>query len=912
MTRARSLLVGLLLFAAATAFNTPSAMATQGIQSFETTMSTTQAGGHPDLITSFALEQPGMPEAAQNVTFKAPTGVFGNPFAITHCTASDFALDQCPPNSQAGLITLRANYQGNVNYLLGTAPIYSITPQAEQETARFSFVTPSLGIPIAIPVSVRTTEDYGLDFTVKDITQLTPLASARMTIWGFPADKSHEPERFPKGSPGDPEGCPGAEGPTCIVFPGAEASIEPQPLTDNPTLCTGDELESGLEVQTYADPDHRSVAKASYPPITGCEKEVFKPVLQAAPTTNETDSASGLDLDLAAPQFLTRAAAPSEIRAVTVTLPEGFTVNPDAADGQTECTEAQVDFSSRAPGNCPDTSKIGTFSIGTPALPERLEGDVYIGEPKPDDQYRLFLTSHGFGINSKLVGSIKPDPTTGQLTAVFPNLPQAPFEDFKLHLFSGERGLMATPSHCSVYSVDATFYPWNSSLAEQTTSQNFGLNSGPHGSACPGQVLPFKPSLLAGTSNASAGAFSSFSLRLDREDGDQTLGKLNFTLPPGLTASLRGISYCADSAVAAAAQVSGRGELTSPSCPASSQIGTSNVAAGPGTHPFHALGKIYLAGPFQGAPLSLVAVTPALAGPYDYGTVVIRVALHVDPLDAHVFADSETVPRIIGGIPLRLRSIQVNIDKPNFMIDPTNCDPHAIASQGVGSEGTTVDFSSPFQAVNCETLPFKPKMTVRVLGGRKETRRSVNPSVQFDLTTRPGDANIKSVAVTLPKAFEIDQRHLGNLCTEKLLIESQCAGKAALGRATTTTPLLDQPLEGQVYAVSGSGGLPRLAFLLKGQVSVVPRAESETVKSGRLKTTVPVVPDVPIGHFRLVLADGKAGYLLNTRTLCASPPVTTIEYVSQNGKTVTQQVKLKAPCSKGRKRHKAHSVRRNR
>jgi hypothetical protein len=877
------------------------ALASQGITSLATTMSTTQAGGHPDLVTSFELESPGAPEAARNVIFNAPTGVFGNPYAITHCSASDFAFDQCPPNSQAGLITLRANYNGDSSYLLGTAPIFTTVPQ-EGETARLSFIVPTLDIPIAIPVAVRTTTDYGLRFTVQDITQLSPLASAKMTFWGFPAAASHDIQRFAQGTPGEPTGCPGIEGTSCIAFPGTEASIEPQPLTDNPTTCTGEELQSTLEVETYADPNHRSRVSSSYPPIDGCEKQVFKPVLQASPTTNETDSASGLNLDLISPQFLTKAAQPSEVKAATVTFPEGFTINPDAADGQTACAEIQVNFNSEGPAECPASSKIGTFSIGTPALPDRLEGSVYIGEPRPGDQYRLYLTSSGFGLNSKLVGSVKPNSVTGQLTAEFNDLPQAPFEDFQLHLFSGERALMATPTACTIYSVDAIFYPWNTTQAEQSTSQTFGLNSGPHGSPCPGQLRPFTPSLLAGTSNATAGGFSSFSLRLNREDGDQTLGKLNFTLPPGLTANLRGIAYCPEASIAAAAQAPGRAELALPSCPPSSQIGTSNVAAGPGTHPFHAFGKIYFAGPFQGAPLSLVAITPALAGPYDYGTVVVRVALHIDPLDAHVFADSETVPSIIGGIPLRLRSIQVNVDKPSFMIDPTNCDPHPIASQGIGSQGTLASFTSPFQAVNCATLPFKPKLTVRALGPRKSTRRAVNPSLQFDLTTRPGDANVQSIAVTLSSAFEIDQSHLGNICAEKELAATQCAGRQAIGTATTTTPLLDQPLTGPVYAVSGSGGLPRLAFLLNGQVNLIPRGDTETVGGGRLQTTVPVVPDAPIGHFHLALLGGKQGYLINTRSLCRQNPITTVSFTAQNGKKLTQKVKTKASC--GRKKAK--------
>ncbi len=520
------------------------------------------------------------------------------------------------------------------------------------------------------------------------------------------------------------------------------------------------------------------------------------------------------------------------------------------------------------------------------------------------------MMASGFGINAKIVGSVKPNPETGQLKAEFTDLPQAPFEDFQLHLFSGERALMATPTHCTVYTVSAEFYPWNQSLAEQGTSQVFGLESGPHGSRCSGAIRPFTPSLFAGTSNATAGAHSSFSLRLDREDGDQFLGHLNFTMPPGLSADLHGITYCSDAAIASAAQTLGKVEQAAPSCPASSEIGTSNVAAGPGTHPFHAYGKIYMAGPFQGAPLSLVVVTPALAGPYDYGTVVVRVALHIDPKDAHVVADSETVPEIIGGIPLRLRSIQVNVDKPNFMIDPTNCSPFTIGSEGIGDQGSGAAFSSPFQAVNCDTLPFKPTLSIAQLGGRKGTRRSSDPSLRFDLRTRPGDANIKSIAVTLPAAFEIDQAHLGNICSKAELEATQCAGRQPIGTVKTETPLLEKPLEGLAYAVSGYGGLPHVTFILAGQVTVIPEGESKTVKGSRLRTEVPTVPDVPIGHFQLTLFGGKQGYLANTRDLCAAATASTIEFTAQNGKRLTQKATTKAACG-GKAKPKRHAHRRS-
>jgi hypothetical protein len=873
------------------------AQASEAIDSFTTTTTTTTAGGHPDLSTSFTLHNPGNPEAVQNVIFNAPEGLFGNPYAITHCTSSDFALEQCPSNSQAGLITVYA-----ASGLLGTAPIFDVEPQADQ-TALFAFVVPTLNIPINIPVAVRTGTDYGLRFTVQDISQSTPLAGADLTFWGFPADSNHDAQRFPKGAPGSPSNCLGLADASCVGTP-VPTSIPVHPLTDNPTTCAGP-LTTSLTVQTYQDPGHPTTEQSSYPATTDCDREVFNPVLYASPTTNQTDSPSGLDLELSAPQFLSRAAAPSQIKSVSVTMPPGFTINPDAADGQSACTDAQANFGTEASAQCPDNSKIGTFAIGTQALPGPLTGAIYIGQPQPGNQYRLFLIADGFGIHAKLVGSALPDPLTGQLTIDFGNLPQVPFDNFQLHLFASDRGLMATPTQCTLYPVTAPFFPWNSTLADQTSSQIFGLNSGPNGTRCPGVTRPFNPRLVAGTWSPVAGSFSDFTLKLDRDDGDQFLGDLNFKMPPGFTGDLRGISYCPEGAIAAAAQNLGRSEQATPSCPSSSQIGTTNVAAGPGSHPFHAVGKMYFAGPFKGAPLSLAAVTPALAGPYDYGVVVVRVALHIDPLTAQVSAVSDTVPAIIGGIPIRMRSIQVNIDKPNFTINPTNCSASTVDSQGIGDQGTIADFSSYFNVVNCAALPFKPKMTMRQVG-RKGTNRSQNPQLQFDLRTRPGDANIESLAVTLSHAFEIDQRHLGNICSEKELTAKECAGRTAIGKATTTTPLLDQPLSGSVYAVSGSGGLPRLAFILNGQVKLVPRADTKTTRSGQLKTTVPVVPDAPIGHFRLTVFGGKTGYLINTRNICKHTPVTQIAYTGQNGKTSSQKAPIKTTCGASSKRHKRH------
>jgi hypothetical protein len=798
---------------------------------------------------------------------------------------------------------------------MGLAPIYTVEPGPE-EAARFAFIVPILNIPIAIPVTVRSATDYGLRFTVSGITQSVPLSEADLTFWGFPASNDgffeggHLYERFTKGKPGSPAGCPEMFESACALGYNekngslfAEASVPNRPFTGNPSIC-GVPMPTGLDVETYQRPGVLVHAEASYPEITHCDRQVFQPVTQAQLTTGEADAPSGLNLQFTIPQAQNHAVSPSSLRATILTLPEGLAINPDAADGQKACSDADAEFGTEVPTHCPDSSKVGTVTMKSESLPGDLTGSIYLGEPKPGNQYRIFIIGEGFGIKAKLVGRLLPDPKTGQLTSVFEDLPQLPLEKFEMHLFASDRAIFSTPTQCAVYAVQTDMFPWNNTLADQKGQFGISVTNGPNGKPCPVGTRPFEPKLNAGTSNSEAGKFSSFTLKLDREDGDQYLKDLGFTMPPGLLGSLRGITYCPESSIAAAANNSGMGEQANPSCPGSSQVGTTNVAAGPGTHPFHAVGRMFMAGPFKGAPLSMVAITPALAGPYDYGVVVVRVALNVDGQDAHVTALSDTVPAIIGGIPLRIRQIQVNLDKPNFILNPTNCEPMSVLSKGIGDQGSTTEFSSYFQAANCATLPFKPKMGIRYLSGGKA--RAKNPALEFHLTTRPGDANIKSLAVTLSKAWAIDQRHLGNICSEAQLAASKCQGKQPIGSAITKTPLLDQPLSGPVYAVSGGGGLPRLAFILNGQVPLVPRAKSSSAK-GALKTVVPIIPDAPIGDFRLTLLGAKQGYLINTRGLCNKPVVSTVEYQAQNGAKRTENVKAKAPCGGKAKKKKRSS-----
>jgi len=884
-----------------------SAEASQAVEAFSVGTSTTAAGGHPDLTMSVAIQNPGNPEAAERITVNEPEGLFGNPRVVPLCNASDFAFDQCPTDSQVGVITVRANHNGEEDFLLGTAPMYDLETQSEDETARFGFIAPTVNIPISIPITVRTAGDYGLRFSVSGISESIPVKSVNLTVWGFPAAHVHDEERFRPGSPGSPAGCPGETIARCASLFGSapvKSGLSMNPLIDNPSRCTGEPLTAVATVTTYQDRENPSVAEATYPATTECERESFAPVADVAPTTEETDSASGLDVILHDPQPEGLTVTPSAIKAVKVVLPEGLSINPDAADGQRACTDAEANLNDEGPAHCPDTSKIGNFDIESEALEGSLFGSLYIAEPKPGDQYRIFMIASGFGIHAKLLASVRPDPATGRLTVLFDRVPQVPFNGLNVHLFASDRGLMATPTRCTLYASETEFIPWDSHLPPQNSISHFGLTAGPGGTPCAGQTRPFHPNLVSGSAVARAGAFSSFTLNLDREDGNQFLDKVNFEMPPGLTADLHGVTYCPEAAIKAAAAASGREELANSSCPASSEIGTSNVAAGPGSHPFHAVGKLYFAGPFEGAPLSLVAITPALAGPYDYGTVVVRVALHLDSLDAHVIAISQSMPKIIGGIPIRMREIRVNINRPNFMINPTNCSPFSVVSESIGDQGASVAFTSPFHAVNCESLPFAPRMTITQVGGRKQTTRAKDPSLRFDLWTRPGEANIKSVAVTLPKAFQVDQRHLGNICSRGELVADHCQGRQAIGTLEVATPLLERPLKGLAYAVSGYGRLPHLAFILSGQVTIVPEAESSSVKGGHLKTVVPVVPDAPVGHFSLTLFGGGKGYITNTRSLCAAKAVSLIEFAGQNGKSVTRRVAARTAC-------KAKSIRPN-
>ncbi len=499
----------------------------------------------------------------------------------------------------------------------------------------------------------------------------------------------------------------------------------------------------------------------------------------------------------------------------------------------------------------------------------------------------------------KLAGTVTPDPQTGQLTVTFSDLPQFNFQNFNLHVFGAERGLLVTPTHCGTYPVLAEFTPWAyPEVPKQNSTQFFTIDSGPNGRPCPEAVRPLGPSFTSGVSDNTAGAHTTFSVDISRPDGDQALTGVNVTTPPGFSATLKGVPYCPESAIAQlrASSYTGLAELAAPSCPAASQVGSVVAGAGAGSRPLFVGGKAYWAGPYKGAPLSLVIVVPAVSGPYDLGNVAVRVALYVDPITAQVRAVSDPLPQILEGVPPRTRRILVNLDRKDFALNPTNCDPFTLAAQAFGDQGASASLSTHFQVANCSVLPFTPKLVLRFSGG---TRRAKNPALHATLNAGPGEANIARVVVVLPHSEFLDNAHIKVPCTAVQFAAENCPAGSVIGHAIAESPLLERPLEGPVLIRSSVHRLPDLVIALRGQVRIDLAAQVSSVHE-RLRASFKALPDVPISRFRLALAGGKRGLLENSEDLCQAPHHARVRMVGQNDKVRIVSVPANAECRRGR------------
>jgi hypothetical protein len=670
-----------------------------------------------------------------------------------------------------------------------------------------------------------------------------------------------------------------------------------------------------------------------------CETIPYDPAIEVEPGTSAVNSPAGATVDIDIPHYSLAESAQdtSPTRESTVTLPLGMGLNPSAANGLKVCDDAEFGKGTRNPVTCPPQSRVGTVEIESPPLVEEngegppLKGAVYVGkqldrDPLSGNLYRIFINavSERYGVDVRLIGNVRANPRTGQLATTIADTPQVPVTSFEVRFDGGARAVLSSPPTCGPNQARAVMVPWSEPWSKNTArpGDDFTQNSFPGGGPCPKTMAerPFSPAFGAGPASAKAGAFSPVSIQINRVDGQQELKGTDIVLPPGMTGSLRGIPYCSEAALAAAASRAGEEEKASSSCPAASQVGNATVAAGTGSAPLKIDGKVFLSGPYKGAPLSLAVVTPATAGPFDLGTVVVRVALFVDPETAQIRAVSDPIPHVFGGTLLSVRSVDLRMDRPNFTLNPTSCDPLATTGALNGGGGDPANpaafsafgISAPFQAANCGALKFRPKLFTKLIGNRKKMRRNGHPALRAVLVAREGDANIKRAALTLPRSQFLDQSHIGTVCTRVQLAAAACPARSVYGSAEAISPLLDEPLKGPVYLVSSDNELPDLLADLKGQVNVRLRGVIDS-KKRRMRTTFASVPDVPVSKFVLRMKGGKRGLLVNSRDLCKSRNVSFLNFKAQNGKRrKVKKLPLRTPSCKGAKAGKGKAGKRNR
>jgi hypothetical protein len=888
------------------------------IKTFELEPSTAQAGGHPNIFLRLSFgtkeqetnEQREEPTNEPNECYCAdprtftvhfPTGFIGNPHAVPNCTLAQLGLYRCPPDSQVGISSA----------LSGQQFVYNMEPRPG-EPGLIATRTPLLGSPVFTILRARTDSDYGLDVTTSDIFHIIGLSNLRLWLWGVPTDRANDKYRAAPGRQFQ-QGCYREYPEPCVETPVA-ATAPPAPYLQAPTSCEG-AVTAGVEV-TYYSHEHLQ-AESGWPPTTGCDLLGFNPSLIAKPTSESADSPSGLDIVARVPQEQSPTVpSPSELKSLKLVLPEGLTVNPNAADGKSSCTDAESAIGTLDEAFCPQSSKIGTLSIDSAALPAPINGAMYLGEPKPGNRYRLIFAADGFETHVKLEGTVELDQTTGRVITRFENLPQSPLQEFDVHIFGADRGLFATPAKCGTYSVDSEFVPWASEVSPVVTSDSFEIDRGPDGTPCPSGARPLGPKMVAGSPDNTAGAYTPLAVRVDRPDGDQNMTGLKVVTPPGFLASLRGVSYCPEQAIALLDEpgYSGRPEQASPACPVASQVGTATTAAGAGSSPLYSPGSVYLAGPYKGAPVSLVVVVPAVSGPYDLGTVAVRAAVYINRLTAQITTVSDPLPEILEGIPLRLRSVLVNLDRAGFSRNPTNCSPFSVDSALTGDEGATGLGSAFYQVANCAALPFAPKLALKLNGS---TKQAGNPALTATLTAKPGEANISRAQVTLPPTELVDNAHISSPCARVEFNAGntpgeRCPPSSILGFAKAETPLLDKPLEGPIYLSStGRAGLPDVVAALNGQIDIVLDGRVDSVH-GRLRTTFETVPDAPITKVILSFDGGHKGLVENSPQLCARAQHFTSALTGQNGTTIKQRSSMETSCAKPAAKRRKHGVKRAR
>jgi hypothetical protein len=846
------------------------------------TLSTTQAGAHPDLTVNFALNlnANGVPDGfPRDIVVALPPGISGNATAAPRCTEDQVEKHECPASTQVGVMT--------PTVIMGTfplsmlEPVYNMVPPPGY-AAEFGVNLFLTNIFMKVKVS---SADFGLVTVTPDIATLAPIVSTNLTLWGVPSDSSHDADRH------EP------------FQSGVSVPTVPKALLTNGFDCSTVPTAT-FKADPWSDPGNFVTDTYDMQPFTGCDRVPQpQPQLEVQPTSGSAGQPAGYDITLRIPQNEDgHGIDVPPLKRVEIALPEGVAISPSGADGLGACKASEVHYGKDDPVDCPDSSKLGTVSIVTPDLSEPLTGFLYLGESTATTKFPLILVAQADGAVIKLPGKADPDPATGRLTTVFDGTPPLPFSELKIRLKGGPRAVLSNPASCGTYTSTAKVTPYGSDT-EAVDLGTFDITSGPSGGSCTsGQS--FAPALTAGVANAVAGRSSAFTFHLTRGDGDQPFSKITgVKLPDGLLASLNGVGMCPADAVAAAASHAGVAELAAPSCPASSRIGAVRVGSGPGTNPLYLSGSVYLTGPYNGAPFGLAIVVPAVAGPIDLGTAVTRASVDVNRSTTALGIDTDALPTILGGVPLQLRDIMLTIDRTGFMVNPTSCAQQHVAATVTSTAGAVANLSSRFQLGDCQALPFAPRLAM-ALTGAKETGRNGHPGLTADVSLSAGQANLRQVRVALPPTVSVDLANVGGACKADDAAKGVCLTSAIVGHATADTPILPHRLEGNVYLVEGRktdpktgktiASLPRLWVPLRGDIAVDLWADTDV--QGRVITTFSNIPDAPISAFHLEIAGGAKGILTNGKSLCSATQTARREVDGQNGKTSDATLVVATPC----------------
>ena len=889
-----------------------------------------QAGAHPFAMeTELAVNTEQVPggEAPEgeirDLTIGQIPGFVGNQTAVPTCSAADFNVrvggrPQCPDATAVGYAATEAEFE--VIPAAGTGEfvhdaVYNLEPPPGVP-ARLGFVV--LNVPITIDVVVDKRNPHNLVAKLRNIPQAVLFFRSNVTLWGVPASTRHDDLR------GHCVGRDPETDPNPVSLGECPVSIEPKAFLTLPRSCRGP-LPTVFDATAWLGDTFRGTAVTNNladPPVpqgmNDCAGLGFGPTISAQATTLAAESATGLDfgIDVSDPDLnAADGRAKADVEKVVLTMPEGMTANPSAAEGLEVCTESQLaaeDLGTIPGQGCPDASKLGSLEVRTPLLDRALNGSVYLAKPYENEfgtllALYLVIRSDDLGVLIKLPVKVEPNPLSGQLVATTEGIPELPFSSFKLHFREGARSPLVSPPVCGGHEVRALLYPSSGGAAVESTS-TFQIVTGPGGGPCPSGALPFDPGFGAGTLDNAAGSYSPFLMRLTRRDGDQDLTKFSTKLPPGLVAKLAGVERCTDGAIAAAKTRSGIAERSAPSCPSSSRIGRVLAGAGVGSVLTYVPGSVYLAGPYNGAPLSVVSIVPAVAGPFDVGTVVTRLALRIDPRSTEVTVDgdaSDPIPHILAGIPLKVRDIRVNVDRPQFTLNPTSCAPATVGASLWGggadpfspADDAPVALADRFQAASCASLGFRPKLDLKLKGG---TKRGKFPALRGIYVPRPGDANLEGLQLRFPHSVFLEQGHIRTICTRVQFAAKACPPAAVYGTAKAWTPILDQPLEGPVYLRSSSNPLPDLVADLKGLVEVEAVARIDS-KNGGIRATFTKVPDAPLSKVVVSMQGGKKGLITNSVDLCARNQRANVALAAHNGKRVNAKPVLAVKCRKGHK-----------